>query len=238
MTSSVTEGRSDVPAQVQTAASPALRRKWRMPRFEFSRIQWTLVGAALLLLVAVADYASPAGLRFSVFYYIPIALLAWTAGRDLAFAAAVMAAVVWWVVEVSTAQSYTTPLLAGGNYALRLVAFVVVAVTIARLRAARDREQQLKGELQSTIAKLEISMSEMNELRDKMQLVCAWTNRIKSEGHWIPIDRFLADKLHLKISHGISEEAVERFLEAGAENEERSGRHGGAAADDREPTHA
>ena len=41
-----------------------------------------------------------------------------------------------------------------------------------------------------------------------MQRVCAWTNRIRSEGKWVPMDQFPADKLHFKISHGTSDEGV------------------------------
>ena len=182
-----------------------------MVPFKMNKIHWALVSAALLVVVAAADYFSSAELRFSVFYYMPIALLAWYVSRETAFAAAVVAGIIWWIVEVSTV-SYTSHLFAAGNFAIRLVAFALVSVAIARLRSARDREQQLNAALEATVDKLEKSMAEINELRDKMQFVCAWTNRIQSEGRWVPIDRFLADKLHLKISHGISEEAVEKFF--------------------------
>ena len=188
-----------------------------------TKARWTALSAVLLLLVAAADYFTTVELHFSIFYFIPIALIAWYGGRELGFAAAVLAAVAWWVVEVSSAGTYTTPLLAGGNYALRLVAFIVIAITASRLRRARDREKQLNAALEGTIAKLQSSMAEINELRDQMQLVCAWTNRIKSEGHWVPMDRFLADKLHLKISHGISEEAAERFFSASVQEHRPEG---------------
>lgn len=166
----------------------------------------------LLLAVAVLDYSTTLAVQFSLFYFIPIALIAWNAGRELGFAAAVLAAVAWWLVEVFSAQTHDTPLIAGGNYAVRLAAFIIIAVTVARLRRARNRERQLNAVLEDTVAKLEASMAEINELRNQMQLVCAWTNRIKSEGGWVAMDRFLAEKLHLKISHGISEEAAQRFF--------------------------
>jgi K+-sensing histidine kinase KdpD len=203
--------------------------------FKMNKFRWTLVSTLLLVLVAGADYLTKVELKFSVFYFLPIALLAWKAGVEMGFAAAVTAAVAWWLVEVFTAQTHSSAVLAGANYALRVTAFVVIAVTAARLRQARDRERELNAQLESTVSKLEASMAEMNELRDQMQLVCAWTNRIKSEGRWVPMDQFLADKLHLKISHGISEEAAERLLADGFESgKDQSGdedvprqRHGG-----------
>ena len=173
---------------------------------------WTAVSAVLLALVGVLDYVTSSSLHFSPFYFIPIALLAWSAGIELGFTAAVVAGIVWWVVEFQTAQSFRTPLLAGANFAVRLSAFVVIAVAIARLRTARDHARELNAQLESTIRDLQASMAEMNQLRNEMQLVCAWTNRIRSEGKWVPMDRFLADKLHLKISHGISEEGARKFF--------------------------
>lgn len=181
-----------------------------------NKVRWTTVSVALLALVATVDYLTTRDLQFSSFYFIPIALLAWKAGMELGFAAAVVAAVVWWVVEIITAQSFRTPWLAGANFAVRLSAFVVIAVTIARLRRARDRERELNARLEASVQKLEASMAEINQLRGEMQLVCAWTNRIQSEGKWVPMDKFLADKLHLRISHGISEEGMQKFFPAGS----------------------
>ena len=192
-----------------------------------NKMRWTVASAALLAVVAILDFATPRDLHFSPFYFIPIALLAWGAGLELGFAAAVVAGIVWWTADMAV-QTSRAPLLAGANFAVRLSAFVVIAVTIARLRKARDHARELNAELAATITKLEASLAEINELRNEMQLVCAWTNRIQSEGKWVPMDKFMADKLHLKISHGISEEGAKKFFRrTGAESEDE---HGGAEA--------
>jgi hypothetical protein len=94
---------------------------------------------------------------------------------------------------------------------LRLISFVAIAVVVSRLRHARDSQRQLNVQLATTVGELQISMSEIDKLRGEMQRVCAWTNRIESEGKWVSMDQFLTDKLHLKITHGISEEGVAQF---------------------------
>jgi K+-sensing histidine kinase KdpD len=187
------------------------------PLSGISTVGWVAISAALVLLFSGFEYMTGSQLQFSVFYFIPIALLAWYVGLEASFAAAVLSAVIWWIVDFLGGRSYAMPLTGAANYALRLASFIVLAVVIARLRRARDREHQLNEQLANTVAELETSLAELNELRSQIQKVCAWTHRIESEGKWVPMDQFLSEKLHLTISHGISEEAAQRFLEEGLE---------------------
>ena len=84
-------------------------------------------------------------------------------------------------------------------------------LVFSRLRHASHNQRQLNDRLEMTVRELQSSMSEIEQLRNEMQRVCAWTNRIQSEGTWVSMNQFLTDKLHFKITHGISEEGVEQF---------------------------
>jgi K+-sensing histidine kinase KdpD len=190
---------------------------------------WVALSAIMIAAFSGFEYLTGSQLQFSVFYFIPIALLAWYVGMEFSFAAAVISAVVWWVVDFAGGRSYNMPVTGAANYTLRLASFIVLAVIIARLRKARDREQQLKAESEKLVAELQSSLTEINELRGQIQRVCAWTHRIQSEGKWVPMDQFLAEKLHLTISHGMSEEAVEQFMqESEAEGEQGPAEEGKA----------
>jgi PAS domain S-box-containing protein len=46
--------------------------------------------------------------------------------------------------------------------------------------------------------------AEIKKLQEGLLKVCTWTKRIQVEGAWIPIDEFLSQHLHLKITHGMS----------------------------------
>ena len=59
--------------------------------------------------------------------------------------------------------------------------------------------------------KLQAAASEIKRLRQGLLKVCAWTKRIEVDGRWIPIDEFLSRYLHLKLTHGMSDEAVRLF---------------------------
>ena len=177
-----------------------------MPKFA-----WLLTTAALLGVVALLDHLSGMDLQFSVFYFVPIALTAWHLGPKAAMVAAVASSAVWWGVDVAGGRTYRSEIIEVANYTLRLISFVAIAVVFSRLRQARDNQRQLNVRLEATVGELQTSMSEIDKLRNEMQRVCAWTNRIQSEGKWVPVDKFLTEKLQLKITHGISEEGAELF---------------------------
>lgn len=48
----------------------------------------------------------------------------------------------------------------------------------------------------------------LGDLQSQLQVVCAWTHRIRIEGKWLTLDEFLQEKLNVKVSHGISQEAL------------------------------
>jgi CheY-like chemotaxis protein len=52
----------------------------------------------------------------------------------------------------------------------------------------------------------------IQELKDQMQVVCAWTGRVKVDEQWMSISDFLSKRLNLTVTHGMSPEAVEKFL--------------------------
>jgi CheY-like chemotaxis protein len=55
-------------------------------------------------------------------------------------------------------------------------------------------------------------IEEINELQDRAQVVCAWTDRINIEGKWMKLTEFLSERLHLKVTHGVSPEGMQQFL--------------------------
>jgi len=60
-------------------------------------------------------------------------------------------------------------------------------------------------------AKLHAATAEIRQLREGLLKVCAWTKRIEVQGRWLPIEEFLTQHLHLRLTHGMSEEAVKLF---------------------------
>ncbi len=45
---------------------------------------------------------------------------------------------------------------------------------------------------------------------ERYVVMCAWTRRIRMDGVWVPVETFLEDRFGIQVSHGISDEAIER----------------------------
>jgi hypothetical protein len=82
-----------------------------------------------------------------------------------------------------------------------------------------ERRKQVEFELAQTVTKLEqaldevrASHEEIEKLRGGLLTICAWTKRIKHDGRWMSVDEFLATHLHLNLTHGISEEAMQNAI--------------------------
>jgi len=59
---------------------------------------------------------------------------------------------------------------------------------------------------------LDYTGQEIQGLQNQMQVVCAWTGRIKVDEQWMSVSDFLSKRLNLTVTHGMSPEAAEKFL--------------------------
>jgi PAS domain S-box-containing protein len=104
----------------------------------------------------------------------------------------------------------------------------IIEVT-ARKEAERARELALR-EKDVLLAELNESGRLLNELRDKLVTICAWTKQIRHDGVWMSTEEFLADHLNLSLTHGISDDAMEATLDDAMTKAARTGAQPGAAA--------
>jgi len=76
-----------------------------------SKIFWMVAGFVLIVGVGFLDYLTGYEISFSLFYLIPISLLAWFAGRRFGVAASFVSALVWLLAEITAGQSYSHPVI-------------------------------------------------------------------------------------------------------------------------------
>lgn len=60
-------------------------------------------------------------------------------------------------------------------------------------------------------SKLREYVAEVERLRSGLLTVCAWTKQVQVDGHWVSVDQFLSEHLHLKLTHGMSAEGARIF---------------------------
>lgn len=103
------------------------------------RLLWVLVGLAVLLDVFVLDYATGHELAFSLFYLVPIGLMAWFTNTALATAFSIAGAGMWLAADVLDGTAYSSLTVNVWNGLTRAGFFLITSVL---LRAAKISERE------------------------------------------------------------------------------------------------
>lgn len=109
-----------------------------------SKLYLTILGLALVGLFGIIDYLTGPELAFSIFYLIPISLIAWLAGRQAGIALSIAGAVVWLIADLLAGGAYSHPLIPFWNTLVRFGFFLIVTYVLSVLRAARERQEELR----------------------------------------------------------------------------------------------
>jgi K+-sensing histidine kinase KdpD len=168
----------------------------------------SLVSLLCLATVSYVDYVTGYEFLFFVFYFIPVAVCGWHLGRLATLSMAVLSGACWFLVDVLSDHHYPHEVIRYWNTFTCFLAFAVIGFIMHHLKQSRDQEQKSRRELEESLAELQDSTREIRNLQSQLQVVCAWTQRLRIEGKWVTLDEFLTSKLNLRISHGISPEAL------------------------------
>ena len=103
---------------------------------------WWLAMATVPAL-GVLDWASGPELAFSIFYLLPISVVAWTTSTRRMLPVAVTAALTWLVADLAAGADYANVAIPLWNTSTRLAVFVLVGRLITQLRRSAQLEQQL-----------------------------------------------------------------------------------------------
>jgi diguanylate cyclase (GGDEF)-like protein len=101
------------------------------------------IGLALVLLLGGVDYFTGYEISLSIFYSLPISLVAWFVGKRWGIVLSVIGAATWLWADVAVGHQYSYSLIAFWNAAVRLGYFAIITYTLAALKEALDREKEL-----------------------------------------------------------------------------------------------
>jgi hypothetical protein len=170
-----------------------------------STFAWAAILTAML---GVVDWASGYELQFFVFYFIPVAIAGWTCGAKRGYVIAVLSAVVWLAADIFSGQRYTHVSFAVWNTTIRLLAFLVLAFTVARIRTLLKQERSISDELEKTL-------SEVKTLTGLLP-ICAGCKKIRNDqGYWQQIEDYISKHTSAKFTHGLCQECMQKTLREG-----------------------
>jgi hypothetical protein len=170
-----------------------------------------MAATGLLVLVSLVDYVTGYESLFFIFYYLPVALLAWFLGRRQGWTMAVASAVAWWIVDRVDGHPYPHEWYRVWNAFTCFVAFALMAYFVCEIREQLHKQRRLSHALEESHEAIQRSTQEIRKLQSQIQTVCAWTKRIRVDGQWVSFEDFLLGQLGIYVTHGLSEEAADEL---------------------------
>ncbi|MCX7935486.1 MAG: GGDEF domain-containing protein, partial [Planctomycetota bacterium] len=102
-----------------------------------------LIKALLIAVLGIIDHLTGYEIAFSIFYLVPVAVTAWIDGRAAGIAISLVSSAVWLLTDLTAGHEYSQPWIPFWNMGVRMGFFAIVAIILARLRAALERERDL-----------------------------------------------------------------------------------------------
>jgi GAF domain-containing protein len=81
--------------------------------------------------------------------------------------------------------------------------------------AALARQVMTELELRRAGAELAAALDQVRRL-ESLVVMCAWTRTVQMDGRWVSVEEFLRAKVGVRVSHGVSDEALARLEEIAA----------------------
>ncbi len=157
---------------------------------------------AFVALVAVVDYAGGHEMDVFVFYFLPVAVAAWSSSRPLAYAVAFLCAFAWLAMDHLSGHIYVQPANMWWNAGVRLLSFLLIGYDVARIRVHLDRERQAARQV-------------MNELQTLCGLIpiCASCKKIRDDqGNWRQLEQFIETHSDARVTHGLCKACADMMI--------------------------
>ena len=139
----------------------------------------SVVAFALIQVLGVAwlDYKTSFEISLSVFYFIPIAYIAWNLGVVWACAFAILCASTLTYVELASGRHYSENWIVAERLLMRLLNFGFVAISFSHFKRTLKRERENVKRLES------------------MFTLCGCCRKVLDEdGNWISFESYVGEK--------------------------------------------
>jgi diguanylate cyclase (GGDEF)-like protein len=110
---------------------------------KLNKLFWAITGLALIGVVGILDFLTGYELAFSLFYLLPISLVAWFASQRLGILASIASACVWFAADVAAGNFYSYPFIYAWNTLVRLSIFIITALLLSTIKRALAHQREL-----------------------------------------------------------------------------------------------
>ncbi len=122
---------------------------WNLAYFDNKCPTFVLPAAIfLIVLVGLVDYLTGTELSFSIFYLIPVSIVAWYRSNLNAVLASIISAIIWFAIDLLGGHIYSTPFIPYWNASVRLGFFLIIAYLLKSWKNSLAQELELAQEIQ------------------------------------------------------------------------------------------
>ena len=121
-----------------------------------------VISLLVLLILSFVDYFTGYEIGLFVFYFIPVSISAWFAGKRSGLIIACFSAICWYIADFYTHHPYSRAYLIYWETFIRLISFLTTALTIAKIKQLKVNEGYLKAELEKVRGELSIAKNDSN----------------------------------------------------------------------------
>ncbi len=148
-----------------------------------------------LLLVGYGDFLTGVEVNFTLFYFIPISILAWTVSVRIAMLSSAGCVIVWAIVDYfGRPEPRLWPSL--WNIAIQFGIFLTLAYVVSKIRKAVEEQKRLNRELEAALAEV--------KMLSGLLPMCAWCRRIRDDnGDWVQLEWYVVSHSEANFTHGI-----------------------------------
>jgi len=101
-----------------------------------SKLVLGIFGILLAVLLGVIDYLTGYEINISLFYLIPISLVAWYAGQETGLVVAGVSAITWFLADIFSGVAYSNSWIYLWNTLIRLGFYIIITFLLVALRKA------------------------------------------------------------------------------------------------------
>lgn len=128
-----------------------------------------LAAGSLFLVIAYIDYVTGTEISLSIFYLVPILVVAWLTNLGTAVLISILGTILWYLVDITIGEhTYVHPAAAYWNIVVRLGFFLVASLTVASLGRNLRLLKTRTGQLMRAYKTLDDTRKEQLIMRDNL----------------------------------------------------------------------
>jgi hypothetical protein len=166
---------------------------------------WGVLSILTVLFIGLLDWLTGYELAFFSLYLLPVSGAAWFLGLEGAVVFAIISAIVWFVADFQNGHQYSSAGILVWNTLIRLVSFLAIGWSIAKVRELLIREREVSEALRK-------SLSEIKVLETFLP-ICAQCKKIRDQqGLWQHLEVYIGQHSNTQFTHSYCPECAKNAL--------------------------